>query len=344
MSTNQSNQLPLVSVCMLTYKHEPYIKEAIEGVLMQEVDFPVELIIADDNTNSDNTTPEIIEDCVKNHPNGSWVNYTRHQENKGMVLNFAWTLDQCQGKYIAICDGDDYWTDPKKLKYQVEEFEKHEEAIISYHLIERLYPSGTIKRQESIEFHRKFNNRANLLNINFLKTVTVMFRRSRLNTELLKVHDYIPNPDYYLYVSLLTHPEDKILFLDRCMATYRVGVPTSITSSQSIITSHYGSIDTRNFFIKHFNNLTRSEIKSINNAKTRRYLSIYKKQMANKAILAALYALPFAFIYCLKINLDFSSAKKPTQVITFNKFITHLKTGFKYLLQSKSFDKNEGVY
>lgn len=106
---------PLVSVVMITYNHEAFIKQAIEGVLMQEVTFDVELIIADDA--SPDETESIVQ-SFKGHPKYSWINYTRHRKNKGMVSNFIWALQQSQGKYIALCEGDDYWHHPLKLKFQ----------------------------------------------------------------------------------------------------------------------------------------------------------------------------------------------------------------------------------
>ena len=107
-----------VSVLMLTYNHEKYIEEAINGVLMQECDFNVELIIADDN--SPDNTETIVKNFIKNHPKKSWVKYTRHKVNRGIRENATWTLQQARGNYIAICEGDDYWIDPLKLKKQVD--------------------------------------------------------------------------------------------------------------------------------------------------------------------------------------------------------------------------------
>jgi glycosyltransferase involved in cell wall biosynthesis len=86
--------MPLVSVVMITYNHEAFIAEAIEGVLMQEVDFPVELIIADDC--SPDRTSEIVQGYLDTHPKGHWIKYTRHDQNKGMMPNFVWALEQAK--------------------------------------------------------------------------------------------------------------------------------------------------------------------------------------------------------------------------------------------------------
>jgi glycosyltransferase involved in cell wall biosynthesis len=130
-----------VSVCTITYKHAEFIKETIDGVLMQEVDFPIEFIIADDN--SPDNTEEIVRDYIQNHPKGGLIKYTKHSTNKGMMGNFIWALEQCKGKYIALCDGDDYWTDPKKLEKQVSVLEENENLAICSHRIKVLSDDDT---------------------------------------------------------------------------------------------------------------------------------------------------------------------------------------------------------
>lgn len=120
---NKTSIEPMVSVCMLTYKHEKYIAEAIEGVLMQQADFDIELIITND-TSPDNTD-EIVKNIINTHPRGNWIRYFSHKINKGFLPNFIFTLQECRGKYIAFCSGDDYWVDPLKLQKQVDFLEKN---------------------------------------------------------------------------------------------------------------------------------------------------------------------------------------------------------------------------
>lgn len=122
---------PKVSVCMITYNHEKFIREAIEGVLMQECDFEVELILANDC--STDTTNEVIQNILKNHPRSHWINYNNHIINKGMMPNFIWALQECKGNYIALCDGDDYWTDALKLQKQVDFMETNKNYAACFH-------------------------------------------------------------------------------------------------------------------------------------------------------------------------------------------------------------------
>lgn len=122
---------PLVSVVMITYGHEKYIREAIEGVLMQKCDFEIELILANDC--SPDRTNEIVQELVKNHPNASWMKYFNHTSNLGMMQNFLFALQQAKGDYIALCDGDDYWTDSLKLQKQVDFLSNNLSYVACFH-------------------------------------------------------------------------------------------------------------------------------------------------------------------------------------------------------------------
>ncbi|MFC5283210.1 glycosyltransferase family 2 protein [Pedobacter alpinus] len=122
---------PMVSVCMITYNHEKFIQEAIEGVLMQETTFDFELIIANDC--STDRTHDVIEELIQSHPKGYLIRYFNHETNLGMMPNAFFALEKCDGKYIANCEGDDYWTDPSKLQKQVDFLEVNKDYIISCH-------------------------------------------------------------------------------------------------------------------------------------------------------------------------------------------------------------------
>jgi len=111
----------LVSVCMITYNHEKYISQAVEGVLMQKTNFLIELIIGED-CSTDNTRNICLEYKEK-YPD--IIKLLLSEKNLGMMQNFITTLQSCTGKYIALCEGDDYWTDPHKLQKQVDFLEEN---------------------------------------------------------------------------------------------------------------------------------------------------------------------------------------------------------------------------
>lgn len=135
----------MVSVCCITYMHADFIKDTIEAVLMQEVDYPIEFIIADD-CSPDNTS-EIVLNYIDKHPKGKLIKYSKHSENKGMMQNFIWALQQCNGKYIALCEGDDYWTDPLKLQKQVDFLEKNNDYVACFHDVKVVNTEGFVVKE-----------------------------------------------------------------------------------------------------------------------------------------------------------------------------------------------------
>jgi glycosyltransferase involved in cell wall biosynthesis len=202
---------------MITYSHEYLIAEAIQGVLIQQCDFDVELIIADD-CSPDNTCNVI--DSFKTHPNFDWIKYTKHELNKGANNNFIWAVGQAKGKYIAICEGDDYWTDPLKLQMQVDILESNE----NYGLI---YSDCQIKLEnkliESQIIGRAFLNLNDYFNagLPFIYTLSWLFRNeiSDLNFFSGKF-GYLPGD-----VQIVCHFLDKaysLQFSDRIIGVYRI--------------------------------------------------------------------------------------------------------------------------
>ena len=101
---------------MTTYNHEKYISEAIEGVVNQKTDFRYELVIGEDN--SSDMTREICLRYKKQFP--EIIKLLLNPTNIGLITNYNATLQECKGKYVAYCDGDDYWTDLNKLQKQVD--------------------------------------------------------------------------------------------------------------------------------------------------------------------------------------------------------------------------------
>lgn len=112
---------PLVSVRTSTYNHGKYIRQCIEGVLMQKTDFPFEYIIGEDCSTDD--TMDIVKEYAEKYPDV--IRVVTADRNVGMKGNGVRCIERCRGKYIAICEGDDYWTDPFKLQRQVDFLESH---------------------------------------------------------------------------------------------------------------------------------------------------------------------------------------------------------------------------
>lgn len=124
---------PLVSICCITYNHAQFIRKCLDGFLMQQTDFPIEILIHDD-CSTDGTT-EIIREYEAKYPDLIFPLYeeeNQYQQGKAAEIDF-YNYRRARGKYIAYCEGDDYWTDPLKLQKQVDFMEANPEYSICWH-------------------------------------------------------------------------------------------------------------------------------------------------------------------------------------------------------------------
>jgi glycosyltransferase involved in cell wall biosynthesis len=218
----------IVSVCMVTYKHESFIAEAIEGVLMQQVNFRINLIIGDDS--SPDKTSLIVNEIIEKHSKGHWITYIKRAENIGMMSNFIDLLKRCKGTYIALCDGDDYWTDPFKLQKQVDFLEKNNEVVLTNHPV-------LLKNNQSIDndfLGSKFDHLDQITSIydlaifgNYIRTCSVVFRN--INYNYMEGLDKSGVGDYFLYMKLTEH--GSIFKFNEVMSVYRNNVGIHSTSS-----------------------------------------------------------------------------------------------------------------
>lgn len=205
-----------ISVVMITYLHENYISDAITSVFNQKGDFEIELIVANDN--SPDHTDLIIRKFIKRCPGNFSMKYLKRENNMGMMANFLDALSQATGNYVALCDGDDYWTDPLKLKKQVDFLENNVDYVLSFTkskefyqdkhvLIETKYPLYI----DNLDFHDL------LVGDWFIRTATIVFVRDRLNLDFLKRLEY--SADYFIQLLLMN--EGKFHFLNETTSVYR---------------------------------------------------------------------------------------------------------------------------
>lgn len=139
---------PLVSVIVTTYNHQQFIREALDSILMQTVDFPYEILIGDDC--STDQTPDILKEYQGKYPDiiKLWI----RPQNLGASRNAYELLLQAKGTYLATCEGDDYWIDNEKLALQVEFLEKHEEYIGCTHKFRIVDEKGKRRRHTHLSW------------------------------------------------------------------------------------------------------------------------------------------------------------------------------------------------
>lgn len=213
-----------VSVLMITYNHEQYIKQAIEGILMQKCDFQIELIIGED-CSTDNTR-QICNEYVLNYPE---IKLLPSKINMGAISNLIRTFQTSTGKYIALCEGDDFWTDPYKLQKQVDFLEANPDYGLVHgdvnHLNQEtgeLFPAYNKTNKINIPQGDIFNDI--LIKSHIIKTMTVCFRRDLFEKYYLSNKE-IMEADWRLIdisIWLMFAKHSKIYYFNEVFATYRL--------------------------------------------------------------------------------------------------------------------------
>lgn len=216
---------PLVSICCITYNHSLFIRECIDGFMMQETNFDYEIIINDD-ASTDGTREILLEYKNKYPEKFKLILQVENQWSQGVRGIFArFTFPRARGKYIALCEGDDYWTDPFKLQKQVDFLEANPDFSICFHPVEIL-ENGEIYPDDL----KKVADETTILDLakgNYIHTPSVVFRNlpECWGNDLIKKS---PVGDYVLHMLNARH--GKIKKLAETMAVYRKGV--GIWSSQ----------------------------------------------------------------------------------------------------------------
>ena len=204
-----------LSVCCITYNQEKFISQAIEGMLAQETNFDVEIVIGDD-ASTDNTG-KICENFLKRYPDK--IRLLSSKKNLGMNVNFERSIKACKGKYIALCEGDDYWIDNHKLQKQVDFLEANPDFSICCHRVYDLYGKKNLKLETSktSEVIKEYTI-DDLTKGNFLNTVSVVYRNG-LFKDFPSWFSESPVGDYVLH--MLNAQFGKIKYLPDVMAVYR---------------------------------------------------------------------------------------------------------------------------
>jgi glycosyltransferase involved in cell wall biosynthesis len=221
---------PLVSIRCITYNHKKYITDAIEGFLMQEMDFPFEILIHDDA--STDGTGDIIRHYQAKHPDLIRVVFqTENQYQQGnkpsrILQNMA------RGKYTALCEGDDFWIDPNKLQKQVNFLEANPEFTLCAHDINIVDEFGTFDKKGSEYYLDRFNqdhvyNFDDIAKGRFFYTCSMVIRTD-LVYPLPEWTQEVYGGDYT--VQLLAANKGKIKYFEDVMACFRK-VPTGLSAT-----------------------------------------------------------------------------------------------------------------
>lgn len=217
---------PKVSVCIITYNHSAYIRQAIESALSQKRNFNIEILIGEDD--STDGTREIVSHYAKQYPDVIRP-FFRSQKDKLVIngridgrLNFINTLKEAKGNYIALLEGDDFWLDDRKLQLQVDFLDSHPECSLCFHNAVFANSDGFL--QDSLvlgnNMHADFSAE-DLLVGNIIPTASCLIR----NPKPIIFPDWFLLPamgDWPLYLIIMGGQGGYAHYFPFCMAAYRI--------------------------------------------------------------------------------------------------------------------------
>lgn len=220
----------LVSVICNAYNHGPYIAAALDGFLMQQTDFPIEILVHDDASTDE--TAAVIRRYAARYPEKILpVFQEKNQYSQGVDINAAFQYPRVRGRYIAVCEGDDFWTDPRKLQRQVEAMEAHPEADLCAHAAallnavtgERIRAVAPRDRDGVIPPEEVIAGEGG-----FVATCSLLYR-AELNREIPRFRRELPL-DYALQIQ--GSLRGGMIYLAEEMSAYRYLVPGSWSARQ----------------------------------------------------------------------------------------------------------------
>lgn len=216
-----------VSVCCVAYNHEPYLRQCLEGLLMQKTSFKYEILIHDD-ASTDGTTG-VIREYAATYPDRIFplIQTENQYSTKTRAIITTYLLPLARGKYIALCEGDDYWTDPLKLQKQVDVLEADSGISICTHLATTLYTNG----REKVHIPYKESRVVPLVDIirrkqAYWPTASFVYRKELMkNYPAFCLNCHAGDAPLILYMAV----QGKVYYLNEVMSVYRRRTPGSHT-------------------------------------------------------------------------------------------------------------------
>lgn len=229
---------PKVSIYCLTFNHAPFIAQAFEGFLSQKTNFPVEIVVADDCSSDGSLS--IIKEYNNRYPGlFRCLLQPTNKYSVGELISWSQGYPQCRGKYIALCEGDDFWVDPLKLQLQYDYLQANINTVLVYQNVIAVdssdvpvsgYIGGALKDLSSSQLRKGYP----------LNTPTVMYRNIDISSRDLL---YAPLGDITMWSRLGSFGSGKYLHSDK-PCRYRVhqnGIFSSLSSARKslhLVTTH----------------------------------------------------------------------------------------------------------
>ena len=231
------NDKPLVSICSLSYNHSKYIRKSLDSLLSQKTSFRFEIIVHDD-ASSDGTS-EILREYAEKYPEIIKPIFQKeNQYSKGIKPIFEYVFPMANGKYIALCETDDYWIDPYKLQKQVDFMEKNPDVVIcGTNWLNNYYGKHQVPALNFDKGNKRVFYFEDLLKENIFKPSTVLFRK------IVKLPNYLYNIkfiDRYLWLHILSlNKKNKgVVFVEEITTIYNLHTGGIYTGSKDYIRTY----------------------------------------------------------------------------------------------------------
>jgi glycosyltransferase involved in cell wall biosynthesis len=265
MNQDSSGSFKL-SVCLITYNHVSFIRQALDSVLKQQTHFLFEIVIGDDC--STDGTSQIVEEYLQRYP--EIIRKNPIAKNVGMVANWVSTIQCCRGEYIAMLEGDDFWTNPYKLQEQVHLLNSNPAYSCCAHDVEVIIEQGCLAKDSLSHPDTSFEFTLEdvVLKPIFLQTASLVFRQDCIKTFPSWVDKRVKSIDIVLYM-LLTNGENGY-FLSKKMSAYRLH-EGGISHSTWVVRKNRFEWDML-FIFNRFNDHTKKRFHSLFNNKTEQIL------------------------------------------------------------------------
>lgn len=218
---NDPARRPVVSVCIFAYNHGSYIEQALDGILAQKTRFAYEVCLGEDE--SSDRTRTLCQAYAERYPDkirlflrrrADVIYYEGHPTGR---YNFTETLKAATGKYIAMCDGDDYWTCPDKLQKQVEFLESHRDFAVCFTACKKL--QGHRLKPINTHVPGEVTGLGDLVRRNYIPTATIVFR-NHLSDDFYRFYPKLPYMDHALFCYAAQF--GKIEYFNEVMSVYRM--------------------------------------------------------------------------------------------------------------------------
>lgn len=217
------NRQPLVSISCITFNHAEYLRDALDSFVMQETDFPIEILVHDDA--STDGTIDIIREYTAKYPDIMVPMYEEHNRYSQGISNISgvFNFPRARGRYIAMCEGDDFWTDPHKLAKQAAYMEAHPECSLCCHSAGIVSEDRAFRTSDSIRPfeasgtvppERIISKKENI-------ATASLFFRTEYAKQLPKWYFDCSVGDIPLQLAMLTH--GNVYYFDEIMSMYRMG-------------------------------------------------------------------------------------------------------------------------